>query len=423
MEKFLKGQQIETTVVQVSADSVFVDLNSKSEGIIDKAEFIDSDGKLKIQEGDKIKVFYLGEINGEFRFTSRLSSENSDFDMLENAFQNKIPVEGKVEKEIKGGFEVSLGGKRAFCPYSQMGFKEKKEPSYYVGRVLTFLITEFKENAKNILVSNKQILQQEYENHLDSLKNSISVGNVVEGTVKSLQNYGAFVEIDGFQALLPASEVSYEKINDLSEVLKIGQKVSVKVIKADWSLNRVSVSLKALEENPWDSVEKRFKVGQKIDGKISRVQDFGIFVNLAKGIDGLVHISALNVERNTNIKKVYSPGDDFAVQIKEIDADEKRISLIPASTSEEEKTAKKFKNYEYFCNFFCTLRQLCDTLELSFSAYEGGILCQPSISASLRQSWPICWSCLRWGFCSAKPTATPRIFIWAGARWGRWSRP
>ena len=342
MEKFLKGQQIETTVVQISADSVFVDLNSKSEGIIDKAEFIDSDGKLKIQEGDKIKVFYLGEINGEFRFTSRLSSENSDSDMLENAFQNKIPVEGKVEKEIKGGFEVSLGGKRAFCPYSQMGFKEKKEPSYYVGRVLTFLITEFKENAKNILVSNKQILQQEYENHLDSLKNSISVGNVVEGTVKSLQNYGAFVEIDGFQALLPASEVSYEKIDDLSEVLKIGQKVSVKVIKADWSLNRVSVSLKALEENPWDSVEKRFKVGQKIDGKISRVQDFGIFVNLAKGIDGLVHISALNVERNTNIKKVYSPGDDFAVQIKEIDADEKRISLIPASTSEEEKTAKKY---------------------------------------------------------------------------------
>ena len=321
MEKFLKGQQIETTVVQVSADSVFVDLNSKSEGIIDKAEFIDSDGKLKIQEGDKIKVFYLGEINGEFRFTSRLSSENSDSDMLENAFQNKIPVEGKVEKEIKGGFEVSLGGKRAFCPYSQMGFKE---------------------NAKNILVSNKQILQQEYENHLDSLKNSISVGNVVEGTVKSLQNYGAFVEIDGFQALLPASEVSYEKIDDLSEVLKIGQKVSVKVIKADWSLNRVSVSLKALEEKPWDSVEKRFKVGQKIDGKISRVQDFGIFVNLAKGIDGLVHISALNVERNTNIKKVYSPGDDFAVQIKEIDADEKRISLIPASTSEEEKTAKKY---------------------------------------------------------------------------------
>ena len=342
MEKFLKGQQIETTVVQISADSVFVDLNSKSEGIIDKAEFIDSDGKLKIQEGDKIKVFYLGASNGEFRFTSRLSSENSDSDMLENAFQNKIPVEGKVEKEIKGGFEVSLGGKRAFCPYSQMGFKEKKEPSYYVGRVLTFLITEFKENAKNILVSNKQILQQEYENHLDSLKNSISVGNVVEGTVKSLQNYGAFVEIDGFQALLPASEVSYEKIDDLSEVLKIGQKVSVKVIKADWSLNRVSVSLKALEENPWDSVEKRFKVGQKIDGKISRVQDFGIFVNLAKGIDGLVHISALNVERNTNIKKVYSPGDDFAVQIKEIDADEKRISLIPASTSEEEKTAKKY---------------------------------------------------------------------------------
>ena len=347
MEKFLKGQQIETTVVQISADSVFVDLNSKSEGIIDKAEFIDSDGKLKIQEGDKIKVFYLGEINGEFRFTSRLSSENSDSDMLENAFQNKIPVEGKVEKEIKGGFEVSLGGKRAFCPYSQMGFKEKKEPSYYVGRVLTFLITEFKENAKNILVSNKQILQQEYENHLDSLKNSISVGNVVEGTVKSLQNYGAFVEIDGFQALLPASEVSYEKIDDLSEVLKIGQKVSVKVIKADWSLNRVSVSLKALEENPWDSVEKRFKVGQKIDGKISRVQDFGIFVNLAKGIDGLVHISALNVERNTNIKKVYSPGDDFAVQIKEIDADEKRISLIPASTSEEEKTAKKYLEIKF----------------------------------------------------------------------------
>lgn len=349
MQKFFPGQEFETTVVQISNDTIFIDLNSKSEGIVDKAEFLDAEGKPTISEGDKIKVFFLGEIHGELKFTSKLSSENlskdkDNFEMIENAYKNQIPVQGKVEKEIKGGFEVSIGNKRAFCPFSQMGFKDKQESSFYVGQTLTFLITEFKENGKNILVSNKAILQSEYENHLNSLKNQISEGSIVECTVKSLQDYGAFVEIEDFQALLPISEVSYEKVSDLSKVLKVGQKLTVKVIKADWNLKRVSVSLKSLEQDPWNSVSNNFTIGQKIDGKISRVADFGIFVNIAKGIDGLVHISSLNVERNTNIKKVYSVGQDFSVTIKEINQHDKRISLIPAKASEEEETAKKYLN-------------------------------------------------------------------------------
>lgn len=344
MEKLLPGQELETIVVQISKDSVFVDLSSKSEGIIDKAEFTDSEGNLKIKEGDKIKVFYLGEINGEARFTSKLSSDKADSQMLENAFKNKIPVEGKVEKEIKGGFEISLGGKRAFCPYSQMGFKEKQEPSYYIGRVLTFLISEYRENGKNLLVSNRAILEQEYQNHLSTLKSEIQEGKTVECTVKSLQSYGAFVTIQDFQALLPISEVSYEKITDLSKVLSVGQKLTVKILKTDWIHNKVSVSLKSLEQDPWQNVKNDFSVGQKIDGTISRVADFGIFVNLAKGIDGLVHISSLNVEKNTNIKKVYSVGQKFSVQIKEISPEEKRISLLPAAASQEEEIASKYLN-------------------------------------------------------------------------------
>ena len=170
MNKFIPGQEIETTIVAISGDCIFLDMNSKSEGILDKAEVTDENGNCSLNEGDKIKVFYLGEKHGEMRFKTKIAGQNADTSMIENAFKNGIPVEGKVEKEIKGGFEVKLGSTRAFCPYSQMGFKEKDAPETYVGKVLTFKIQEYKENGKNILVSNKAVLQEEHAGKLDKLK-------------------------------------------------------------------------------------------------------------------------------------------------------------------------------------------------------------------------------------------------------------
>lgn len=342
-EKLTPGQEIESTVVAINGDTVFIDMNAKSEGVISSAEFADENGNLSVKEGDKIKAYYLGEKAGEMRFTTKIGGNDADDSMLENAFKNRIPVEGHVEKEIKGGYEVTLGGKRAFCPYSQMGFRQKEEPSYFIGRTLTFIIQEYKEGGKNLLVSNRKVLELEYQGQLADLSHKIAVGSIVTGTVKSIQSYGAFVEVDGFKVLLPISEVSLERITDLSKVLEVGQEITAKVINADWDNERVSVSMKALIKSPWETVGERFSKGQKIDGKISRVADFGVFINLESGIDGLVHISALEgVDRNTNLKKKFKVGDEMSVTIKEIDAANRRISLVPSTSTEQDDEASQY---------------------------------------------------------------------------------
>jgi len=344
-EKITPGQEIESTVVAINADTIFIDLNAKSEGVVNIANFLDENGKCTVKEGDKIKVFFVGEINGEMKFAARIKSENADSSMIENAYKSEIPIEGHVEKEIKGGFEVKVGATRAFCPYSQMGGREKEEPSAYIGKVLPFIVTEFKEGGKNILVSNRKVIEAEREQKIVTLSKKISQGAIVEGTVKSLQSFGAFVDVDGFQALLPISEVSFERVNNLADVLSAGQKITAKVINADWKNRKVSISLKALEKNPWDEATQKYKIGEKFDGKISRIADFGLFVEIGKGIDGLVHVSALNdVDKNTNLKKKFSAGQTMSVVIKEIDAKNKRISLVPATSVEQDNCASKYLN-------------------------------------------------------------------------------
>ena len=359
--RFENGQACELEIVAISDTTVFLDLNAKSEGVLDRDEIADENGNVSVKEGDKIKVYFLGEFHGEMRFTTKIAGENADKDMIENAWKNAIPVEGHVESEIKGGYEVKIGNTRAFCPYSQMGFKKREEPSYYVGRHLSFIITEFKNEGKNILVSNRQIGEKEYADKLVKYAEKIKEGEIVEGTVESIEKFGAFLDVDGFRVLLPVSEMDIERVSDPAAIVKEGQTLKVKVLKTDWQDERVSVSLKALMKDPWSTVEKQFPVGTKIDGTISRIMDFGVFVNLAKGIDGLVHISELEgISASTNLKKVYTIGQKMSVVVEKVDADQKRISLKTASSVEQDKTAEKYlssqgddgESYNPFAAFF-----------------------------------------------------------------------
>ena len=341
------GQEVETTVVQVAGDTVFIDLGLKSEGFVDKADFLDKDGKCAVKEGDKIKVYFVGSENGELHFTTKLKGENAGAEVLESAFKSGLPVEGHVEKEIKGGFEVKVGASRAFCPYSQMGYKNRLEPSEYVGRTLTFVISEFKNDGKDIIVSNRRFEEQKENGKIKALESKIKEGDTVKGTVKSIQSYGAFIDIDGFQALLPISEISYKRVSDVSEVLSVGQEIEAKVLKTEWNdakpeRSRVSLSMKALETDPWSEIAN-LSAGEKLTGKIARIAAFGLFVNLKPGIDGLVHISTLqDVNDHTNLNKKYKVGDDFDVVIQKIDAEEKRISLAPATSNEQDDDASDY---------------------------------------------------------------------------------
>lgn len=340
------GQEVETTIVQISNDTVFIDLGLKSEGFVEKAEFVDENGNCSVKEGDKIKVFFVGNKGDSLYFTTKLSGENAA-GLLESAFKSGLPVEGRVEKEIKGGFEVKAGESRAFCPYSQMGFKNRLEPAEYVGRTMTFLITEYKNEGKNIIVSNRKYEEQKEDDKIKSLSEKIHVDDVVKGTVKSIQSYGAFVDLDGFQALLPVSEISHERVNDVASVLSVGQEIKAKVIKAEWNeqkpdRSRISLSMKALEKDPWDDLSS-LKAGDKLTGKIARIAAFGLFVNLRPGIDGLVHISTLqDVNDKTNLAKKFKVGQDFDVVIQKIDSPDKRISLAPATSNEQDDDASAY---------------------------------------------------------------------------------
>ena len=339
---YTPGEQIETKIVAISGDTIFLDLGLKSEGLLDKAELTDENGNASVKEGDSIKVYFLKNVQDELYFTTKLSGKDASIDILENAFKGGLPVEGHVTAEIKGGFEVMIGSTRAFCPYSQMGYKNRKEPSEYIGQHLTFRIQEFKNEGKNIIVSNRSILEEEAKNRLNRLSEELKVGMDVKGTVISIEDYGAFVNVNGFQALLPISEVSRVRVDDIHKVLSVGQEITARIIKADWQKERVSLSTKVLEADPWNGIKEKFPVGLELDGKISRVMDFGVFINLAPAVDGLVHISKLPVERNTNLKKVYKVGDTMRVTVETVDAEEKRIALSPIVSTEEQDNAREY---------------------------------------------------------------------------------
>lgn len=340
---FEEGQLVKTKIVAIYGDNVFIDLDMKSEGIIDKAEFIESDGKLTVKVGDTVSAYFISSDNYELHFTTKLSGDKANTVILEKAFESNIPIEGSVEKEIKGGFEIKIGESRAFCPYSQMGYHQKEEPSFFIGKTQTFLIQEFSREQQNIIVSNRAYIEAQEKEKIEKLKKELKLGMTVEGIVTKLQSFGAFVDVVGIQALLPISEIEVGRVENIEESLEIGQKIEAKILSMDLDQKRMSISIKALQKDPWDTVSKYYKIGDKYEGTISKIANFGLFVNLEPGIDGLVFISNLpNTDSNTNLNKVYKKGEKMTVAIEEIDMEGRRISLRPTKSIEEEETINNY---------------------------------------------------------------------------------
>jgi len=344
MGKFQPGQLVETQVLSISKDTIFLQLNGKSEGVLPKDEMTDKNGNLTVKVGDPLKVYFLKADSGEMLFTTRLSGEAAGPDLLEKAFHDKIPVEGVVEKEIKGGYEVKIGSSRAFCPYSQMGPKRSDNPAEYIGKHLTFKIQEYKENGRNILVSNRVLHEEARQDHLEALKKTLKEGQIVHGTVLSLQSFGAFVDIGGVQALLPVSEVDRARVEDIRTVLSVGQEVEATILKLDWQNQKISLSRKSLLADPWDRAVEKYPEGTKLTGKVVRVADFGAFVSLEPGLDGLVHVSEFrnNSKFDGGREVPVKLGQGLAVQVLGVDRANKRISLKPATSKEEDETSAKY---------------------------------------------------------------------------------
>ena len=342
MDRLEPGQAITTQIVAISGDTFFLQMSGKSEGILATEELTDKEGKLTVAEGDTITVYFLDARGGEYRFTTRISGESANQDMLENAWRNGIPVEGVVEKEIKGGFEVQIGKSRAFCPFSQMGGRQNSEESP-VGRHLSFKITEYKDNGRNILVSNRAILEEEKKSSIAELRKTLRTGETITGTVISIESFGAFVDIGGFKALLPISEISRSRVDDVSSVLSPGQTVEAVILQMDWERERVTLSMKELEDDPWEKAREKYPAGSRHTGTVVRVTDFGAFVSLEPGLDGLLHISELRGDdRSFAIKKAVKTGETRTVEILDVDSANRRISLRQVSSLEQDKTAQTY---------------------------------------------------------------------------------
>jgi len=342
------GQKIDATVLQVGDEWVFLDVGQKGEGVLDRKELLDNEGELTVTVGDKVNAYFMSRKGGELRFTTRLGGGSSGTAQLEEAWRSEIPVEGRIEKEIKGGYEVKLPGNvRAFCPFSQLGLRRQDNAEEAIGTTRDFRITQFEEQGRNIVVSHRVILEEERRQQRAELMTSLKEGMVVSGTITNIRDFGAFVDIGGLEGLLPISEISYSRVENIEDVLQVGQQIDVAVKKCDWENERFSFSLRDTLADPWLKVKSSYPVGSIHTGKVSRLAKFGAFVTLEEGIDGLVHISKIGGDqRIKHPQDVLTPGQALQVTIEKVDLDEKRISLVPvgdrsaesAETSYEEKS-------------------------------------------------------------------------------------
>lgn len=364
MKRFEIGEKVTLPCVAVQGDTVFLDMNAKAEGVLDASEVCDANGKCSLKAGDKVTVYYIGNVNGEDKFTTRLRAaanggRRPDETMLENAFNKGIPVEGKVDKEIKGGYEVLLGAMRAFCPYSQAGINAR-EGGEIAGRTLTFLITEMKDGGGTIVVSRRAVEEEEKTAAASALSSKLHAGDNVTGKITSLRGYGAFVDIGGFEALLPISEIAREKVDDVSKYLAVGQEVKAKVINCDWARGRVSVSMKSLLRDPWDGALDKYGKGTKHEGVVQKTAPYGVFIELESGLEGLMHISTIEgLERNTNIAKIYKKGQRVSVKVLDIDTQERRISLAPTTSAEIDRAAEQYMAKEDSADTYNPFAMLC----------------------------------------------------------------
>ncbi|GAB6905005.1 30S ribosomal protein S1 [Desulfosarcina cetonica] len=331
-ENIQVGDRIRGRVISIGGSSVFVDTGTKVDGVVERAELLDDDGQLAVAVGDELDLFVVAADESEIRLSKAISGIGG-IHVLKDAWTQKIPVEGKVVASIKGGFQVEMLKRRAFCPISQMDVAYVEDPSVYVGQTFNFLIKRFEESGRNIVVSRREILQKELDASRKAFMAELQPEAVIEGSVVRIVPFGAFVSLaPGVEGLVHISELSWSRLDTPEQAVKVGDRLQVKVlgIKAGEKpgTQKISLSVKQAMGDPWIDAHERVKVGAKLMGKVTRCANFGAFVELFPGVEGLVHISEMSYTRRVmRPEEVVAPGDEVSVLVKEFDPDRKRISL------------------------------------------------------------------------------------------------
>ncbi|MDA8134900.1 MAG: 30S ribosomal protein S1 [Desulfobacteraceae bacterium] len=327
-----QGDLVDGKIISIGAANIYIDTGTKSDGVVDKAELLDENGELPYKVGDRLKLYVVSLNESEIILSKALSGAGKAT-MLLDASQNRTPVEGKVTGVIKGGFTVDILGKRAFCPVSQMDVKYVENQEEYIGQTHRFLISRYEENGKNIVVSRRDLQNEEIQERLAVFLDTVKEGDTVEGRVTRIMPYGAFVElIPGVEGMVHVSELSWSRIEKPEEIVQPGDTVTVKLLKIESlkesGVPKISLSMKQTASNPWEGMGADFHVGDQVSGKVVRLTAFGAFVEIAPGVDGLVHISEMShTKRILRPDDVVKQGEQVHVVIKSIDMNSKRISL------------------------------------------------------------------------------------------------
>jgi len=331
VEKLMRpGSIVSGIVVQVGSDMVVVNAGLKSEGVIPIEQFFNDKGVADVAVGDKVDVALdvIEDGSGETRLSREKAKRAILWDNLEEALQAKESVKGVISGKVKGGFTVEIDGVRAFLPGSLVDIRPVRDLSYLEGKELEFKVVKLDRKRNNVVVSRRAVVEGESSAERESLLANLQEGQVVKGVVKNLTDYGAFLDLGGIDGLLHITDMAWKRVKQPSEIVNIGDEIEVKVLKFDKERNRVSLGLKQMGEDPWENLTRRYPIGTQVFGKVTNIADYGCFVEIEDGVEGLVHVSEMDwTNKNIHPSKVVHLGDEVEVKVLDIDEERRRISL------------------------------------------------------------------------------------------------
>lgn len=325
------GDKVTGTIVQLTAAEAMIDCGGRSEVPMSIEELRDESGALTHKVGDSLDGHLAKAKDGGLKFTLAINLREAGKRALAQAYASGTPVEGKVGETNKGGFSISLSGVRAFCPFSQIDLRRADDPTLFVGKTYKFKVVELSEDGRNVVVSRRAYLQEHRDTEASRTRQGLSLGDVRDGTVTRLVPFGAFIDIGGIEGLVHISQISHQRVANPADVLREGQPVKVKVLEIQnlggGRNERISLSIKALASDPWPSTAGSLQPNTEVRGRVTRLVDFGVFVELQPGIEGLIHISELANRRIVHPREVVNEDEEITVRVLDVDLSRRRISL------------------------------------------------------------------------------------------------